>query len=77
MGFVHFMASASGRVMRAVVGVALIVVGYGMHTPGGTVIAIVGLLPLLAGAFDFCAFAPLFGAPFSGKEIRNSSRNGA
>ncbi len=76
MGFVKFMASTSGRLVRAVAGVALIVIGYGMHTPGGTVIAIVGLLPLLAGAFDFCAFAPLFGAPFSGKEIRSSSRSG-
>jgi hypothetical protein len=29
-------------------------------------------VPLLAGVFDFCIFAPLFGAPFSGKAIRKS-----
>ena len=77
MGFVKFMASTSGRLLRAVAGIALIAIGYGMHSPGGTVIAIVGLLPLAAGAFDFCVFAPLLGAPLSGKEIRNSSRSGA
>jgi len=26
--------------------------------------------PLLAGLFDFCVFAPLFGAPPSGPKIR-------
>ena len=30
----------------------------------------VGALPLLAGLFDFCVFAPLFGNPLKGKEIR-------
>jgi vacuolar-type H+-ATPase subunit I/STV1 len=77
MGFVNFMASASGRWLRAVAGIALIAIGYAMHSPGGSVIAIVGLLPLLAGAFDFCVFAPLLGAPLSGKEIRSSQRRGA
>jgi hypothetical protein len=27
-------------------------------------------VPLLAGLFDFCVFAPLFGAPLSGPKIR-------
>lgn len=77
MGFAKFMASTPGRLLRAIAGIALISIGYGMHSPAGTVIAVVGLLPLVAGAFDLCVFAPLLGAPLSGKEIRNSSRSGA
>jgi hypothetical protein len=37
---------------------------------GGIILAVVGLVPLLAGLFDFCVFAPLFGAPMSGPKIR-------
>jgi len=37
---------------------------------GGIIVAVVGLVPLLAGLFDFCVFAPLFGAPMSGPKIR-------
>jgi len=38
---------------------------------GGIIVAVVGLVPLLAGLFDFCVFAPLFGAPMSGPKIRS------
>ncbi len=31
---------------------------------------VVGLVPLVVGLFDFCVFAPLFGAPMSGPKIR-------
>ncbi len=41
-----------------------------IHGVGGTIVAVVGLVPLLAGLFDFCVFAPLFGAPMSGPKIR-------
>jgi hypothetical protein len=34
------------------------------------VVAVVGLVPLVAGVFDFCVFAPLFGDPLSGAQIR-------
>ena len=71
MGFARFMSSAAGRLIRVVAGIVLIAIGYAMHSTGGTVLAIIGLVPLLAGAFDVCVFAPLFGAPFSGKAIRN------
>ena len=39
----------------------------------GWILAIVGLVPLLAGAFDVCVFAPLFRMPFSGGEIRGGA----
>lgn len=69
--FVKFMASPAGRIVRVAAG--LVLVAYGLLAMGGIagiVVAIVGLVPLLAGLFDFCVFAPLFGAPLSGPDIR-------
>jgi Protein of unknown function (DUF2892) len=69
--FVKFMASTAGRLTRIVAGIALIALGLlVIHGVGGTILAVVGLVPLLAGLFDFCVFAPLFGAPMSGPKIR-------
>jgi len=68
---VRFMHSSAGRVVRALAGVALILIGLlVIHGTAGIIVAIVGLLPLAAGVFDFCVLAPLFGAPFSGKQAR-------
>jgi hypothetical protein len=69
--FFGFMASTNGRIARIVAGLVLIVVGLAMV--GGTwgiVLAVVGLVPLAAGVFDFCVFAPLFGLPFMGTKLR-------
>lgn len=68
--FVKFMASPAGRITRVVAGVVLVALGIFMHSVGGLIVAVVGLVPLLAGLFDFCGFAPLFGAPMSGPKIR-------
>jgi len=69
--FIAFMASTSGRIVRILAGIALIVWGLlGLGGTGGLVVAVVGAVPLLAGLFDFCVFAPLFGAPLSGPKIR-------
>jgi hypothetical protein len=38
----------------------------------GWILAIVGLVPLLAGLFDRCVFAPLFGLPFVGPSLRQA-----
>lgn len=71
--FVKFMASTAGRVARIVAGIILIVIGLLIvKDTAGIIIAVVGLLPLAAGLFDFCVFAPLFGAPLSGAKVRNS-----
>jgi hypothetical protein len=35
-------------------------------------VAIIGLVPLLAGLFDRCVFAPLFGLPFDGERLRRA-----
>jgi hypothetical protein len=69
--FVSFMASPAGRITRIVAGIGLIIWGLlGLTGTSGLVVAMIGLVPLAAGLFDFCAFAPLFGDPLSGAKIR-------
>jgi hypothetical protein len=69
--FVAFMSSSAGRIVRIVAGIGLIAVGLlSVQGTTGIVIAVVGLVPLVAGLFDFCVFAPLFGAPLSGAKVR-------
>lgn len=68
---IEFLASGAGRIVRIVAGIVLVLVGLVVVTDtAGYVIAIIGLVPLAAGLFDFCVFAPLFGKPLSGKAIR-------
>jgi len=72
--FVKFMASGAGRIVRIVAGIALIAWGLaGIQGVAGIIVAVVGLAPLAAGIFDFCIFAPLFGAPLSGPKIRSGN----
>jgi hypothetical protein len=69
--FIKFMASPAGRIIRIIAGIVLIALGLlVVHGVGGIILAVVGLVPLVAGLFDFCVFAPLFGAPLGGKQIR-------
>lgn len=69
--FCTFMASVTGRIVRIVAGIALIAWGLiGLGGTTGIVVAVVGAVPLVAGVFDFCVFAPLFGCPMSGPKIR-------
>ena len=69
--FVSFLASSTGRAIRIAAGLVLIVWGlFGLTGPAGMVVAVVGAVPFIAGLFDFCVFAPLFGAPLSGPKIR-------
>jgi hypothetical protein len=62
--FVKFLASPAGRVIRGLAGLALVAWGLlGLGGTAGIVVAFIGVVPLAAGLFDFCVFAPLFGAP--------------
>ena len=77
-GFFDFVAGPAGRLIRIVAGLALIVVGLWLvGGTGGWILAIVGLAPLLAGVFDFCIFAPLFGLPFVGPRLRERLEEGS
>ena len=69
MDFAKFMSSGMGRGLRIVAGLALIVIGlFSVGGTGGVILAVVGAVPLLAGIFDVCLFAPLFGGPLKGSE---------
>ena len=71
--FVKFMSSTAGRIARIVAGIVLIAAGLlAIQGTAGIIVAVVGALPLMAGVFDFCAFAPLFGAPLSGSKVRGA-----
>jgi hypothetical protein len=74
MTFIRFMASGSGRVLRIVAGLAISGAGVYLLTAGsiavGAILAVVGLVPFLAGVFDLCILAPLFGCPRPGAKAR-------
>lgn len=70
MGFACFMNSMIGRGVRIGLGVVLLVAGLVLATPVGYVLAVIGLVPLAAGLFDFCVFAKLLHIPYKGSEIR-------
>jgi len=69
--FFRFMANGTGRIVRIIAGLVLVAIGI-LWVQGtvGWILVIVGLVPLLAGAFDKCVFAPLFGLPFDGPGLR-------
>lgn len=70
MGFARFMSSTAGRVIRIAAGILLVLLGLMViKGTGGMLLAVVGLVPLVAGIFNFCVFAPLFGGPFLGKDV--------
>jgi hypothetical protein len=76
-GLFTFLAGTGGRLARVVAGVILVLVGlFVVEGALSWVLAIVGLVPLLAGVFDFCVFAPLFGLPFVGERLRQALGQG-
>jgi hypothetical protein len=69
--FIKFMASPAGRITRVAAGIALIAWALlGLSGVAAVVVIVIALVPLLAGLFDFCVFAPLFSNPFWGRQIR-------
>jgi hypothetical protein len=72
-GIFRFLASPWGRIVRAVAGLLLIYAGLvWVGGLGGGILAVVGLIPLVAGGFDFCVFAPIFRLPFGGTRLRQA-----
>ena len=70
MGFAKFMSSMWGRGLRIVAGLGLIYWGYILGDVWMYVLAVVGVVVFLAGLMNFCIFAPLFGGPFQGKDVK-------
>lgn len=69
MAFAVWMAKPAGRILRIVAG--LVLIGAGLYFQGvwGYVVAIVGVVPVLAGIFNFCLIAPILGAPFRPRSL--------
>jgi hypothetical protein len=66
---IHFIQSTIGRLVRIIVGIALIVVGLlFISGTGGYVVAIIGLVPLFVGMAGICLIAPLFGYTLNGEK---------
>ncbi len=71
MAILNFLGSQPGRIVRIVAGLGLIAVGISAGD-GWLALAVVGLLPLAAGVFDFCVLGPLFALPFLGPKFRQA-----
>jgi hypothetical protein len=71
-GFSKFLNSPPGRILRLVVGLGFIIVGYIYRDYVLGVLSMLwGVLPLSAGAFDICYVSAALGGPLSGKKIRS------
>ena len=71
MGFLSFLGSQPGRIVRIAAGLAFIAIGI-LAGGGWLALAVVGLLPLAAGVFDLCVLGPLFHFPFLGPKFRQA-----
>jgi putative exporter of polyketide antibiotics len=72
MEFGKFMSSNWGRLLRIVAGAILVVAGW-LWIGGvlGIIVAVVGLVPLVAGIADVCLISAIFmGTPLKGKDLR-------
>jgi ABC-type multidrug transport system permease subunit len=70
LAFARFMASPIGRIARVLLGIALILIGlFAIEGTWGTIIAIIGVIPVAAGIANVCLIGPLIGAPFRGSDL--------
>jgi len=64
MRFAEWMATPLGRILRVVGGGVLIYLGLNVvQGVAGTVLALVGVVPITAGLLNLCLLGPLLGAP--------------
>ncbi len=68
MAFARFMSEPAGRIIRVVAGLVLVGLGFLIGGTTGVVVGLVGLVPIAAGAFNFCLVGPLVGGYFSGRK---------
>jgi hypothetical protein len=71
MKFVKFMTSGIGRGARIILGLAIMAAGL-LVVQGtlGTLMAIVALIPISGGVFDFCLIGFALGYPLKGTQAR-------
>ena len=68
MGFVKFMLSPAGRLLRLALGIGIVWYGFGyLEGTTGIAVGLIGFVPLAAGIFNFCLLGPLFGVDLAGR----------
>lgn len=71
MPFITFMTSNRGRMMRVVAGLVLMSAGLlVVKETLGMILALIALVPIAGGLFDFCLVGVLMGYPFRGAQAR-------
>ncbi len=63
MRFLSFMSTPIGRVLRIIMGAALITLGLVVGGPVGTGLVVFGILPPMTGILGVCPINPLIGRP--------------
>ena len=67
MKFAEWMATPLGRGLRVAFGAVLIYVGLNViQGTAGTVVALLGIVPIATGLLNICILGPLLGAPMRG-----------
>jgi len=65
------MTSGMGRGMRIMLGLVIVSVGlFVVQGTLGTILAIIALIPISGGVFDFCLAGLAMGYPLNGAEAR-------
>ena len=71
MNIVKLMTSPFGRGLRILLGLVVIVVGLSIVGGTlGTILALVGIVPIAGGVLDFCIISAVLGYGFKGSEAR-------
>ena len=66
--FINFMRGFWGRAIRVVAGLILVYLGFFViGGNGGTIIGLVGIVPIVAGVANFCLLGPVFGVDLYGR----------
>jgi hypothetical protein len=69
MKFAQFMSTPAGRIIRVVAGLVIIAIGIALQSIGGTILAVIGAFPVVAGILNVCFVAPLLRVPFQGRKL--------
>ncbi len=77
MQLVKFMTSGMGRVARIVLGIVILSLGlFVVQGTPGILMAILALIPISGGLFDFCLIGFAMGYPLKGAEARKKLAEG-
>lgn len=69
MEIAAFMATTTGRLIRAVTGIVALVVAFTVLAgTAAWIVAAIGVVLIAVGAFNVCLIAPLLKAPFFGRD---------